>query len=61
MKKSSLERALLMMGQENKGMLSKGVLPAGFWTKREAYALKELLLKAWREHTQFQAQRHAQK
>ena len=53
MKKSSLESALQLMDQENKGMLIKGVLPAGVWAKREDYALKELLMKSLKKAHNF--------
>ena len=53
MKKSSLESALHVMDQENKGLLSKGVLPPGFWAKKEAYALKELLMKCLKKAHNF--------
>ena len=58
MKKSSLESALQLMDQENKGMLSKGVLPAGLWAKREAYALKELLMKNLKTAHNFRHREH---
>ena len=61
MKKSALESALLMMDQENKGMLSKGVLPARFWAKEGSLCLEGAPHGKPEESTQFQAQRHAQK
>ena len=59
MKNSSLESALQLMDQENKGMLSKGVLPARLWAKREAYSLNGAPHEKLEESTQFLAQRHA--